>query len=202
MEAAAFDPVSLLGARYWNDKQRKQLMSSLCKHVSVHSARYNLCGVYLEGTHAAATDGHRLLVVGGLDDIGASGKILQVHGKTLSPWLIEGQFPDWRQIVKDPSRLKHEFSLGKLRELRKMRGITVGITKDGLSFAAGGRSLCDLNLSFISDLPATDDELIVTFGDPVDPVVIRPAAGGWFAVVMQLRIDGTGTALTWLRGGA
>lgn len=199
----AFDPINIVQARNWSEKQRAELLAALARHVD--PTVYNLGGVHFQGDAALACDGHRLLCVRGFEDLGLTGKTLAVYGGRLAPWSVDGEFPDWRQAAFNPADAPHEFTLSRVEIFRKVRTnntFAVSITDRGVVFGGAPDALFSLQMRYLAALPNTDADLVISFRDKLSSVIVHPKAGGWFGVLMPIPTDAADSPLKRVRGAA
>jgi hypothetical protein len=199
--APDFDFFASAGRRAWKAGELAHLWQALTKHASQEGFRYNICGVRVVNGSAAATDGHRLLVVNDIAK-GTADATYAVERGRITLQTIESQFPDIGKVVS-PATMALEpkrYVVSRFGKLRKLALTTPArLTADGILLgSAAGEGI---NLRYLSQVPYTDEELTIEVRGERNPILIRPALGGWIALVMPMRIDGDDAFLREMRHG-
>lgn len=178
--------------RVWNEAERRALQKALLAFSCRDSMRYHLAGLKVFKKDVYSTDGHRLLCVSGLCDDerleGLSLPILSQRFDFAATLKLEPRH-DFAALLPDKKDIVATVTLN-LRDMPKIgRGdFSLSVTGIGLGFHP--TALAHVDGKYLNELPRTDDELIVTIHGPTQPVVFRPEAGGWHALIMPRRGEG------------
>lgn len=171
-------------------------LKELCSHASKDQTRYRLTGIHYDGESFVSTDGHRMMVSKApmllvhCNNQAKPGEIYEVEAFKLGALkTIDGEYPNYKQLLPDKSKATHVFKLtfpAWLKDVKQSRRpMNEGLGIDTFGQFTTGKAIAYFNPVYLA--PYAGLEVTVYLQASNDSMLIESPCGEWRAVVMPMR---------------